>query len=89
MSHSDQSELDLWEITMKKMLMKDKLDHLVYSAFIVKVLEDRSWNNQEIIAGALFIGILKEVNDEFIGTTGFDWFDIAADIGGITVGLVL
>ena len=35
------------------------------------------------------IGIAKELNDEFLGTTGFDMMDIGANFLGSVVGILL
>jgi len=73
----------------KSLFPHDKLDHVIYSALIYKVLEDRNWKKEEVILTTLSIGILKELSDEYLGTTGFDLIDLGANGIGIVLGDLL
>jgi len=66
--------------------MIDKYKHFVVSFAIVFVLK-LVLTLTMAIAITLLIGVLKEVYDYYFKTTGFDWYDILADITGIIVGV--
>ena len=70
---------------VQKMLQKDKLDHMVYSAYIYKVLQDQGMTRDGVVISTATIGLQKEVYDEFYGT-GFDPLDLVADFAGIILG---
>jgi len=70
---------------VQKMWQKDKLDHMVYSAYIYKVLQDQGMQREGVVISTATIGLLKEVYDQYYGT-GFDPLDLIADFAGIYLG---
>ncbi len=69
----------------KQVFAHDKLDHMIYSAYLYKVAKDQ-WGQEKSMAAVLTIGILKETYDYYFGTTGFDLLDLSADGVGIVLG---
>jgi len=69
----------------QEFLRHDRLDHMVYSALIYKVLQDQKWQQNQIVISTATVGLLKEIYDQFYGS-GFDWWDFTADMLGIWLG---
>ncbi len=60
---------------------------LILMAILLVPAQWMGWWVIVAVTATLTVGVMKEIHD--IKTTGFDWTDIAADVAGILVALML
>ena len=70
----------------KQIFAKDKLDHVIYSAYLYKLLHGQWGKQDQAISAVLSIGLAKEIFDLYFGHTGFDLLDLSADGVGVILG---
>jgi len=69
-------------------IQKDKLQHFWYSTFATFFLS-LIFGMPGAVILVLLAGICKEIYDEYVKGTGFDIYDLFADILGIVSGVIL
>jgi len=64
---------------------KDKLDHIIVSTFVMNFLCSIQIPNQTSAILVFSCGLIKELTDD----TGFDIYDLSANIFGVGLGWIL
>jgi hypothetical protein len=76
------------KISCEKIPMKDKGCHLIVG-FIIGVLSALFIGNEFVILPTIIAGFGKEVYDEYLGETGFDFDDLLSTVIGGAIGILI
>jgi hypothetical protein len=76
------------KISCEKIPMKDKGCHLIVG-FIIGILSALFIDSAFMFLPMLIAGFGKEVYDEYLGKTGFDFADLFSTVIGGTIGIML